>query len=188
MPQNTSNPVGMELAIPIRDSRDVPALQELAQTIRENKRVEVVDDPEQITREIFEQILAADSNQALNQLGQATGWRELEGIPVKLGASFRWRPSSYDEGAPIFLIVPAEKLGPEGVLEPVTLTCGSMNVIAQLMNMAARGTYDGTVVRLKRAGRASARGYYPLWLEILNVDGSEPAEVEVLAEEDGGES
>lgn len=167
--------VPQELGIAVSDSRDTSQLAVLAQTIRDNKRVEVVDDPEQISREIFEQILASESNAELNQLGAATGWRELEGKTVKLGSSFKWRPSSYDEGAPIFLVVPAELVGPDGALTRVTLTTGSMNVIAQLMNMAVRGTYEGTLVVLERAGKPSARGYYPLWLRVLTTDPDEEA-------------
>lgn len=162
--------VPQELGIAVQDSRDTLQLAVLAQTIRSNKRVEVVDDPEQISREIFEQILGSQSNEELNQLGAATGWRELEGKRVKLGSSFKWRPSSYEEGAPIFLVVPAELVGPDGALSRVTLTTGSLNVIAQLMNMAARGTYEGTIVTLERSSKPSARGYHPLWLRVLTTD------------------
>ena len=160
--------VGSELAIQVRSSLDIVSLNELAETIRSNERVEVVDDPEQISREIFEQILGAKSDADLNQMGQATGWRELEGVQVRLGADFRWRPSSYQEGAPVFLVVPAEKIGPDGELEPVVLTTGSRNVIAQLMNMAARGTYQGRIVSIERAQKASSRGYFALWLRVHN--------------------
>lgn len=159
---------GSELAIQVRSSLDIVSLNELAETIRSNERVEVVDDPDQISREIFEQILGAKSDADLNQMGQATGWRELEGVQVRLGADFRWRPSSYQEGAPVFLVVPAEKIGPDGELEPVVLTTGSRNVIAQLMNMAARGTYQGRIVSIERAQKASSRGYFALWLRVHN--------------------
>jgi hypothetical protein len=157
-----------ELVVPVRTSLDLASLNELAETIRSNERVEIVDDPDQISREIFEQILGSKSDAELNQMGQATGWRELEGVPVKLGNDFRWRPSSYQEGAPVFLVVPAQKILPEGELEPVVLTTGSRNVIAQLMNMAARGTLEGRIVSLERAEKPSARGFHPLWLKVHN--------------------
>lgn len=166
------NATGTDL-VQVRSSLDLAALNELAQTMRSNERVEVVDDPDQISREIFEQILGAKSDADLNQMGQATGWRELEGVQVKLRDDFRWRPSSFTEGAPVFLVVPAEKIGPEGELTPVVLTTGSRNIIAQLMNMAARGTYSGRVVSLERAPKASSRGFYPLWLKVHN-----PTEIE----------
>lgn len=157
-----------DLAVPVRSSLDLASLNELAETMRSNERVEIVDDPEQISREIFEQILGSKTDADLNQMGQATGWRELEGVQVKLGADFRWRPSSYTEGAPVFLVVPAEKILPEGVLEPVILTTGSRNVIAQLMNLAGRGTFQGRIVSLQRAEKPSAKGFYPLWLKVHN--------------------
>lgn len=168
------------LGLAVSSSADLASLQELAETIRTNERVEVVDDPEQISREIFEQLLASEDDVALNQLGSATGWRELEGIQVLLGDSFRWRPSSYDEGAPIFLVVPVTVVEETGELGArVVLTTGSMNVIAQLMNLAARGTYRSRVVTLIRAEKASARGFYPLWLRIENP--TDPAEVNAAA-------
>lgn len=165
-----------ELAVPVRTSLELASLNELAEVMRSGERVEIVDDPEQISREIFEQILGSKTDADLNQMGQATGWRELEGQQILLGAEFRWRPSSYTEGAPVFLVVPANKIGPEGVLEPVVLTTGSRNVIAQLMNMAARGTLEGRVVSLERAPKASSKGFYPLWLVVHNpvATGGEP--------------
>lgn len=175
--------VSNELAVPVRTSTDMASLQELATIIRDNKRVEVVDDPEQISREIFEQILGSDSDEALNQLGQATGWRELEGQLVKLGDGFRWRPSTYQEGAPVFLVIPAQLVGPDGELKPIVLTCGSMNVIAQLMNLAARGSYKDRLVRLVRAPKATSRGFHPLWLKIENpAEPGDPAGEEAEAE------
>lgn len=159
---------GTELAIPVRSSLDGVALIELAEIFRSGERVEIVDDPDAISREIFEQILGADSDAALNQMGQATGWRELEGVQILLGPSFRWRPSSYDEGAAVFLIVPADRINEDGTLEPVVLTTGSRNVIAQLMNMASRNTIEGRIVSLERSEKASARGFFPLWLRVHN--------------------
>lgn len=174
----TDKTASLSTEIAVRTSTDMIALSDLANAIRSNKRIEVVDDPEQMSREIFEQILGAESNEELNQLGQATGWRDLEGKTVKLGANFRWRPSSYEEGAPYFLIVPVELVLPDGRLERKTLTTGSLNVLAQLMNMAARNTYAGTLVRLKRAEKPSSRGYYPLWLEVITPSDTAAADSE----------
>lgn len=173
-----------ELAVPVRSSLDLVSLNELAQLMRSNERVEVVDDPEQIAREIFEQILGAESTEELNQFGKAEGWRELEGVMVKLGADFKWRPSTYTEGAAVFLVVPGEKVMPEGQLEPAILTTGSRNVIAQLMNLAARRVYKGALVELVRSEKPTKRGFYPLWLRI-HQEGGEKAESPAAVGGDG---
>ena len=178
-----SKATGSELAIPVRSSTDLASLQELAEIMRSDERIEVVDDPEQISREIFEQILAGESDEALNQLGEATGWRELEGQQVMLGDGFRWRPSSYKEGAPVFLVIPGSLIGPDGVLTPIVLTTGSRNVIAQLMNLAARDHFKGRIVRLEKAKKPSSRGYYALWLKIENPVSPDDEEVPAEAVE-----
>lgn len=184
---NTESKPGAELAVPVRSSLDLASLNELAELLRSNERVvEVVDDPEQISRDIFEQILGARSAAELNQVGQASGWRELEGVRMKLGADFRWRPSSYNEGANVFLVVPAEKIMPEGELEAVVLTTGSRNVIGQLMNLAARGVYRGAVVSLARKDTPTKRGFFPLFLTIHSEGGDAPTGTEEVAA--GGEA
>ncbi len=154
--------------IAVRSSLDLASLNELAEIMRSGERVEIVDDPEAISREIFEQILGAKSDSELNMTAKATGWRSIEGQQVKLSADFRWRPSTYDEGAPVFLVVPAEKILADGVLEPVMLTTGSQQVIAQLMNLAARGTLEGRIVSIERTESPSKKGFYPLYLKIHN--------------------
>lgn len=158
MPKTNDSP-NVELAV--RSSSSMSALDELERLLLSDERPEVVDDPEEISREIVLQLLGAQSDEELEQVGQATGWLELEGVPVRIGG-FRWRPSAYEQGAPIFLVVQAERLD---TAEPVILTTGGMNVIAQLANMARRGTLVGAVRRLVKAEKATAAGYHPLWLE-----------------------
>jgi len=176
----TNSATSTDLAVPVRSSLDLASLNELAEMMRSNDRVEIVDDPEAIGREIFEQILGSKTDADLNQMGQATGWKNIEGVQVKLKESFRWRPSTYAEGAPVFLVVTADKILADGQLEPVVLTTGSRNVIAQLMNLAGRGTYDGRIVSLERAQKASSKGFFPLWLKIHN-----PVTEEASAEDNG---
>jgi hypothetical protein len=47
---------------------------------------------------------------------------------------------------------------------PVVLTTGSANVLAQLVNMAKRGTLDGAIRMLVESDKPTARGFRPLWL------------------------
>jgi hypothetical protein len=121
---------------------------------------DVVDDPAEISREIMAQLLAAESDEELEQVGQATGWRELPGVPVEIHG-FRWRPSSFEEGAPIFFVVNATRLDTG---ERVVLTTGSGNILAQLCNMARRGTLVGAIRALEIADKQTKQGFRPNWL------------------------
>lgn len=154
---------GAELAIPTRSSSDLATLDEFDQILLGLADApEVVDDPEQISREILMQLLGAKSDEELTNFGNATGWRELENQPVFLDG-FRWRPSEYEEGAPVYVIVNAIHAETGEVL---ILTTGSGNVLAQLSNLARRGQLPSpTAWRIVKAAKQTANGYYPLHLE-----------------------
>lgn len=153
---------GGELVVQVRSSSDLESVSELERLLLSKERVEVVDDPEQMSREIVLQLLGAESDEELEQFGNATGWRELEGTAVEI-RGFRWRPSSFDEGgASVYLVVNATRLDTG---DPIVLTTGSLNVMAQLANMARRGTLVGAVRELVRSEKPTQRGFYPLWLK-----------------------
>ena len=152
---------GTATTLVVRSSSDIAAITELEQILLGEKAPpDVVDDPEQISREIMAQLLAAESDEELESMGKAAGWRELEGIPMEIHA-FSWRPSSFNEGAPVFFVVRATRLD-DG--SKVVLTTGSKNVLAQLANMAKRETLVGAIRELVRAETPTAQGFYPLWL------------------------
>lgn len=120
----------------------------------------MVDDPQEISREIIAQLLSAETDEELEQVGAATGWRELAGVPVQI-EGFRWRPSAFEEGAPVFFVVTGTRLDTG---ERVVLTTGSGNVLAQLCNMAKRGTLQGAVRTVEIADKQTKSGFKPYWL------------------------
>lgn len=155
--------------IAVRSSSELASLDELDSILLGGElNVEVVDDPELLSREIVAQLLAASSDAELESFGDAVGWREFavpksmagQGTPMELHG-FRWRPSSYEEGAPVFFVVSATRLDTG---DRVTLTTGSLNVLAQLSNMARRGTLVGAIRTLVEADKPTKRGFKPLWL------------------------
>lgn len=148
-------------AIAVRKSTDVAQLDELEQMLLGTKDVpDVVDDPAEIQREIMAQLLDAKSDEELELVGQATGWRELPGVPMELHG-FRWRPSTYEEGSPLFFVVDAVRLDTG---QRVALTTGSGNILAQLTNMARRGTLVGSIRALEIADTQTKQGFRPNWL------------------------
>lgn len=166
----------MSQEIAVRSSANLEQLDELEQIlVGEKEPPEVADDPQEISREIIAQLLGATSDEELEQVGSASGWRELLGVPVELH-SFKWRPSSYEEGAPVFFVVFARRLD-NG--EKVVLTTGSGNVLAQLVNMAKRGTLAGAVRCMEQADTPTKQGFRPLWLKT-------PTQAQVEAAKEAG--
>jgi hypothetical protein len=151
----------MTQEIAVRNHADVAALNDLEGILLGEKELpEIVDDPADIQREIMAQLLSAESDAELESVGSATGWRELAGIPMELHG-FRWRPSSFEEGAAVFFVVDATRLDTG---QRVALTTGSGNILAQLVNMARRNTLVGSVRALEIADRETKSGFRPNWL------------------------
>lgn len=158
--------------IAVRTSSDLASLDELDSILLGgDMNVEVVDDPREISTQIIAQLLAAESDAELEQFGDAEGWRGYA-VPVSVAKSgkggtpfrivgFTWRPSSYEEGAPVFFVVQAENLSTG---ERVVLTTGSLNVLAQLSNLARRGRIPGAIRMLVEKDSATKAGFKPLWL------------------------
>lgn len=167
----------MTQEIAVRNHADVAALDDLEGILLGEKELpEIVDDPAEIQREIMAQLLAAESDEQLEQVGNATGWRELAGVPMELHG-FRWRPSSFEQGAAVFFVVDATRLDTG---ERVVLTTGSGNILAQLVNMARRGTLVGSVRALEVADKETRQGFRPNWLR------TPPQAVVEKAKEEGG--
>lgn len=120
---------------------------------------EVVTDPEAIQREILTQIWNASSDEEMQAVGKATPWQDLIGVPVHI-KGFRWRPSSYDQGAKVFVVVNAQRMDTG---EDVVLTTGGKNVLMQLANIARREAFPWNGV-LQESEKQTAAGYRPLWL------------------------
>lgn len=145
--------------IEVRHSSSVAALDELDAILKGQKAAEmIVTDPEQITREIVAQLLAAETDEDL-QIQQATPWQELAGVPVEIH-SFTYRPSSFEEGAPVFVVVNGFRMDTG---DRVVMTTGGYNILAQLSNLARRERFP-SIWKLEVAEKATTRGFHPLWL------------------------
>jgi len=121
----------------------------------------VQQDPAELTRQIVAQLLAASSDEELEQFGNALPWRDLLNVPVEI-RNFKWMESSFEgDGPAVYVVVQATRLDTG---DPVTLTNGSMNVMAALSNMARRGSLIGAIRVLVEADKATKAGFKPLWL------------------------
>lgn len=164
-----------DAVLAVRRSTDVAQLDELDRILMGGDfETEIIDDPNIISRQIVAELLAAENDDDLEFVGQAQGWQELEGIPIEI-QGFRWRPSDFTPDDPtrpgnaIYLVVFGNRMD-DG--EAVVLTTGSLNVCAQLSNLARRGSIPGAVRMLARAEKPTRNNFYPLRLV------STPEEVE----------
>lgn len=143
----------------VRHSTDIASLNEIEQALRTGVAPEEVErDPEDVARELIEQLLTAESDEELER-PEAEGWGEFVGVPFEV-QSFVWRPSSFDEGQAVFLVVRALDLR-DGRLR--VLTTGSGQVIAQLVNRAKRGTLPA-ILELA-AAETKKKGRTVFWLK-----------------------
>lgn len=150
-------------ALAVRSSSDMNAIEELEALLVSNERMPEDDyTAEDIATEMVKQLLAAESDEELEQFGEATGWSELLGVPIELDG-FRWRPSAFDEpgSSSLFFVVNGTRLDTS---ERVVLTCGSRTVMAQLANMAKRGTLTGAIRECVQADKPTRAGFKPLQL------------------------
>lgn len=154
-------------AVAVRTSTDLAQINELEAILLANDAdalPEVADDPEAMSREIIAQLLAAESDEELESFGAAIGWRSILGEPVQI-KGFSWRPSDFDEGSIVYFVVRVLRVNPDtGELEPAVLTTGSRFVLAQLTNMAKRGTLIDSWRECVESERKTRGGFNPLRL------------------------
>lgn len=127
------NGAGSDLIVRARTA--TPAVvRELEDALLSGKApVEVQRDPEDVQREIIAALLYAESDEELERV-EAKGWGNYVGVPFEV-LDFVWRPSTYEDGSPVFLVVRALRMD-DG--SPHVLTTGSAQVMAILANLAKR--------------------------------------------------
>lgn len=179
---NKQTPVVFESTdLAVRDHRSPEGLGEVTRLLltKERSTQEVVEDPEDISREILAQILSATTIEETERL-EAESWRELEGVPMEI-RGFAWRPSSFEEGHSVFFVVRANDLSGE-TPRPCILTTGSGNVMAQLVSLARLDGLVGAVREIAHDDTAAGfKVYYLRTPEGMSPTGhldAQPAAVE----------
>lgn len=161
--------------VAVRSSANMAALAELEAILLDDSDqvVEVVEDPEDIQREILAQLLAAESDDELESFGEAIGWRtiarryvEHDGLPIQPGvpvevSGFSWRPSEYGTGPAVFFIVRGKRMDTG---DRVVLTTGSANILAMLVNRAKRGALPAILLATEGQEATKKNKTWPLWI------------------------
>lgn len=149
-----------EVAVP--DSNiPAPMPPELLERVRE--AVESIPGDESGGAErIIEQLLSATSIDDLNAPWEGTSGRNLAGKRLSIRGVTQ-RPSSFNDGAGIFLVGDAVdvKTG-----DPATFTTSAVSVVLQLARCHQLGLFP-VLAEVVVAERPTARGFYPYHLRIL---------------------
>lgn len=133
--------------------------QNVAAFLAQTREVES-QDTDAATVEILARILRAESVDDVLAPQAPVPLQQLIGFPIVVDG-VRWMRSDFDEGPGMYALVDAVH---RDTGEKFLGTCGGMNVLAQLFAMDRLGAFPVHVV-VTRARKATANGYFPLWLE-----------------------
>lgn len=150
----TSSPEGTSIAV-----REAETLAKLEAALRSDNPLdmpEIVTDPGEVARQMRIRLLDAETDEELEETGEAQGWGELSGVPIRI-SGFRFLPSDANPDT-FYFVVFGERLD-DG--ENVVLTTGSDSVMATLINLAKRGKIPGAVRILTIADKPTKSGFYP---------------------------
>lgn len=116
-------------------------------------------DPDQVSLEIIGRILKATSVDDVLGGGGATHARDFLDVPFTL-TGVRFNRSDFGDNGPAFyaLLEGADRNG-----EPVLVTCGARNVIAQAWKLRDMGSLP-VQVEIQESERPTAAGYKVMWL------------------------
>lgn len=120
-------------------------------------------DPERAQLDIVRRILASDSVEDVLVQQEATHARDVLGDVLQI-VGIRRQESSVGESGPDFYML-LDCVTEEG--EPFAVTCGSINVMAQLHRLEELDAFPLTA-RIIEVGRPTKNGYKPMWLEGVN--------------------
>ncbi len=122
--------------------------------------------PEDITYNILAQYLAAESIDELLDAGTTVEASEILGAPITVKA-VHWNQSKVKGAAPVYAVITAVRDG-----QPVTITCGSQNVMTQLFKADAMGWLPHDFV-LDELPHETAQGFRPMFLRAVFPDDEE---------------
>lgn len=132
---------------------------DLVEFLTQSADVEPID-PRQAQEEIIRRILAAESTEDILAEQSAIHARDVLDQTLKL-IGFRKMESDYNESGPSFYYL-LECVNADG--EPFNVTCGAVNVMAQVFALAKRNALPLDVM-IVESGKATKAGYKPMWLK-----------------------
>lgn len=125
----------------------------------EGEGLPILEDPDQIAKDISARILSAESMDAVFQQGEVTHAKDLAGQPFFI-TGCRWQKSQYAEGGPqVYALMEIDY--PDGESSAL-VTCGSRNVMAQLFWCWKRNEWPQHPMTIDL--QKTAQGFDTMWL------------------------
>jgi hypothetical protein len=109
---------------------------------------------------IVARILAGTDPEGVLDMGEPVKAEDLEQVPL-IVTGVRWMRSTFEEGPSVYAVLDAERIDNE---EAVKVTCGSVNVMTQLLRLQTMGAFPQKV-KIVKSARPTKSGYYPYWLQ-----------------------
>lgn len=121
-----------------------------------------VVDPQQAQLDIVRRILSSESVDDVLKQQEAIHASSVLGRPLRI-VGIRFQESDFTEAGPDFYML-VDCVTDDG--EPYSITCGAVNVMAQLWKLDQLGAFplSAQIVETERKTKA---GYTPMWLEGL---------------------
>lgn len=136
-----------------------PSAQEIIQAIVGGESLPE-STAEQSQAGIVARILAADSPEAALDMGEPVKAEELEQVVLNV-TGVRWMRSTFEEGPGVYAVIDAER---EDTNEAIKATCGSVNVMTQLLKLQTMAAFPQRV-KIVKSQKPTKSGYYPFWLQ-----------------------
>lgn len=144
--------------IAVRDS------EQLAAFLAAGKAA-VAQDPEAAALEIVRRILNAEDVSAVLTQQEAIHARDVLGQTLHV-IGYDANESDYTEGGPSFYML-INCVTDDG--EPYRVTCGAINVMAQLFRLGQLSAFP-IDARIIESAKPTKAGYRPMWLEAVGAD------------------
>ena len=119
-----------------------------------------LEDPQVIAQSIINRILESPDAESVLGGQKALGGREVLGRPLEL-RGVRWHKSSFDGQVPVFAVLDVVTMD-DG--EPLAITTGSLNVMAQAFKLHKLGALPQTI-RFMEVEKETAAGFRPQYLD-----------------------
>jgi hypothetical protein len=148
--------------VPVSEQR----LVEFLQAAKDQEQVT----PEQAALDIVRRILASDTIEDVLAGTPAIHARDVVGDVLTI-TGYSFNESGFSEAGPGFYML-IECVDGNG--EPFKVTCGALNVMAQLFRLGQLQAFP-LAARLTEAENATKAGYRPMWLEAVTPRGAAPA-------------
>jgi len=109
---------------------------------------------------IVARILAAEDATGVLDMGEPIKAEEIEQVELTV-YGVRWMRSTFEEGPNVYAVIDCSR-GDTG--EAVKVTCGSVNVMTQLLKLQTMQAFPQKV-KIVKSVKPTSSGYYPYWLQ-----------------------